>query len=275
MFEARHHKSGLIAIALQTIALIYISTVRNVRKQHGNAVFAILLNIAQSLIFIGVFYLMFTFLGRGMPKIPGADFLLYLMTGVFMFMLHNKSVGAVMSAEGPAAPMMQHAPMNTAISIASSALSALYLQILSILVIMLIYQVCYKPLVIEEPAKALCMLLLAWLSGCAVGLLLLGLRPWAPDAVKMIKTIYTRANMFTSGKMFIANTMPGWLLPIFSWNPLFHVIDQTRGFAFINYSPRYSSVDYPIYFSLSLIVIGMLGEFYTRKYVSISWGSRR
>lgn len=275
MFEARHHKSGLIATAFQTVTLIYFNTVRSVRKEHGNAILAILLNIAQSVIFIAVFYLMFTFLGRGMPKIPGADFMLYLMTGIFMFMTHNKSVGAVMSAEGPASPMMQHAPMNTAIAITSSALSALYLQILSILVILLLYHVCYKPLVLEEPARILIMLLFAWLSGCAVGLLLLSLRPWIPDIVKMLRTIYTRANMFTSGKMFIVNTMPGWLIPYFSWNPLFHIVDQTRGFAFINYSPRYTTVDYPLYFSLSLIVIGMLGEFYTRKYASISWNSRR
>lgn len=275
MFEARHHKSGLIATAFQTITLIYFNTVRNVRKTHGNAIFAILLNIAQSMIFIAVFYLMFTFLGRGMPKIPGADFMLYLMTGIFMFMLHNKSIGAVMSAEGSTSPMMKHAPMNTAISIASSALSALYLQIMAMLVILLIYHTCYKPLVIEEPSRILIMLLLAWLSGCAVGLLFLSLQPWAPDLIKMLKTIYTRANMFTSGKMFIANTMPGWLLPFFSWNPLFHIIDQVRGFAFINYTPRYTTMDYPLYFALSLIVVGMLGEFYTRKYASLSWKAGR
>ena len=30
------------------------------------------------------------------------------------------------------------------------------------------------------------------------------------------------------------------MLTIFDWNPLFHTIDQARGFTFINYNPHYS-----------------------------------
>jgi hypothetical protein len=31
-----------------------------------------------------------------------------------------------------------------------------------------------------------------------------------------------------------ANTMPYFMLAMFDWNPLFHLIDQARGFTFIN-----------------------------------------
>jgi NADH:ubiquinone oxidoreductase subunit K len=34
-------------------------------------------------------------------------------------------------------------------------------------------------------------------------------------------------------------------------------------------------VTYPLYVSLVLIVIGMMGEFYTRNQVSASWGAGR
>jgi ABC-type polysaccharide/polyol phosphate export permease len=54
--------------------------------------------------------------------------------------------------------------------------------------------------------------------------------------------------MVASGKMFVANSLPGSVLVMFTWNPLFHVIDQARGFAFIDYQPRNSDLFYPLYF---------------------------
>jgi len=74
------------------------------------------------------------------------DFLLYIMSGIFLFMTHTKAMGAVVASEGPASPMMNHAPMNTFISICASALSALYLQVLSLFVILFVYHVMFKPL---------------------------------------------------------------------------------------------------------------------------------
>jgi len=81
--------------------------------------------------------------------------------------------------------------------------------------------------------------------------------------------------MIASGKMFVANTLPGYMRDMFDWNPLFHIIDQSRGFVFLNYEPRYSSVMYAIYMGIIFLVIGLLGEFYTRRAASLSWGARR
>ena len=77
--------------------------------------------------------------------------------------------------------------------------------------------------------------------------------------------------MVASGKMFVANQMPGYILAMFDWNPLFHSIDQARGFVFLNYNPHFSSVSYPLLVSLVLIMLGMMGEFYTRQHASRSW----
>ena len=74
--------------------------------------------------------------------------------------------------------------------------------------------------------------------------------------------------MIASGKIFVANTLPNFMISMFSWNPLLHIIDQARAFTFINYSPHNTSFWYPIIFGVALIVIGLMGEFYTRKHVS-------
>jgi ABC-type polysaccharide/polyol phosphate export permease len=108
-----------------------------------------------------------------------------------------------------------------------------------------------------------------------VGLVLLVMKPWAPGIVGIISTIYQRANMIASGKMFLANTLPSFMLAMFDWNPLFHCIDQARGFVFINYNPHYSNWEYAAWVALVLIMLGLMGEFYTRRRASISWNAKR
>jgi len=274
MFKPPERRTGTLIGAAELLALIYHVAVRNIRTSHRHAVIGLVLNIMQTVAFVGAFYFMFSVLGLRSSAVRG-DFLLYLMSGIFLFMTHNKALSAVVSSGGPLSPMMKHAPMNTIVAIAAAALSALYTQVLSMVIVMYAYHAAMGPIHIEEPVPAMGMLLLAWFSGIAVGMLFLAAKPWFPGLVGIASTIYQRANMIASGKMFLANTLPGYMLAMFDWNPLFHSIDQCRGFVFINYNPHFSSVSYPLYLSLTLITIGLMGEFYTRKHVSLSWFAGR
>lgn len=274
MFQsARKPKSGL-GTALMMLELIYHSIVRSVRKTHNNAFLAIAMNVMQAVILVLAFYVMFSLLGLRGSAIRG-DFLLYIMSGIFLYLTHTKAMSAVLGSEGPASPMMQHAPMNTIIAIASAALGALYIQVLSLALILFVYHVAFTPLVIEEPMPAIGMLLLCWFTGVALGVVLLSIKPWMPGVVTIFSTIYQRANMIASGKMFVANSLPSFMLAMFDWNPLFHFIDQSRGFVFINYNPRYSTWEYGMWVGIVLLMIGLMGEFYTRRHASLSWSARR
>lgn len=274
MFQSTGKPQSGFGTAISMFELIYHSIVRSVRKTHNNAFMAIVMNMLQMVIFVGAFYVMFSILGLRGAAIRG-DFLVYIMTGIFLFMTHTKTFAAVVGSEGPASPMMQHAPMNTIISISSAALGALYVQVLSLFMILFIYHVAFTPLEIEEPFGAFGMLMLAWFTGVGAGLVLLAIKPWFPTFVSIFTQIYQRVNMIASGKMFVANSLPSFMLAMFDWNPLFHVIDQSRGYAFINYSPRYSSWEYAWWIGVALLMIGLMGEFYTRRHASISWDARR
>ncbi|WP_217351704.1 ABC transporter permease [Ruegeria sp. HKCCD8929] len=254
--------------------LIFHSIVRSVRSRHNNAFLALGQNVLQALIFVGIFYLLFLIMGLRSAAVRG-DFLLYIMSGIFLFMCHIRSVGAVAGAEGPTSPMMKHAPMNTVIAIIAAALGALYTQVLTMLLILFFYHTAFTPIEIADPVGAFSMLLLAWFTGCAVGMVFLAIKPWAPNTVGIMSTLYQRANMIASGKMFLANTLPPTMLAMFDWNPLFHAIDQCRGFVFRNYFPRNSSWEYALWVGIILLMIGLMGEFYTRRQVSNSWFARR
>ncbi len=274
MFQVRKPQSGLTR-TIAFLELLYNSIVRSVRKTGGNnAILGLLGNMTQTLTFVLAFFFMFEIIGMRGAGIHGADFLLYIMSGIFVFMTHTQAMSAVVGSEGPTSPMMQHAPMTTMLSILSSALGSLYVQILTMLIMLFVYHVAFVPLVFHQPLQAFGCVLIGWFTGCAVGMVFLALKPWFPGAIGIASTIYQRVNMFASGKMFVANTLPSFMLAMFDWNPLFHAIDQARGYLFINYTPLHSSVSYPLLVGLTLVMLGLIGEHYTRQYASESWSRR-
>lgn len=276
MLFVDEQKPSIARGAYKLMDLTFHNTVRTVRKGHRDAVFAILSNIIQTLVMVGAFYLFMDFFrGFGAGMAIRGDFLLYVMSGIFVFMVHIKTVAAVAGADGPTSPIMQHLPMSPTISLLSAALSTLYTQIISKAAILIVYHLLWTPLEIHQPFGAMMMILLAWFSGIAVGTCFLAVKPWFPKATSTTQQIYSRFNMFASGKMFVANAMPATMIYFFAWNPLFHIIDQGRGYIFVNYNPLKSNLEYPITVSIILLVIGLLGESQTRKYVSLSWFAGR
>ena len=273
MFAAQRRNRTMFDAALTQLALIYHLTVYNLRSKDRNPVIGLLMVALQSVIMIAGFMGMFWIMGVRRSPLRG-DFMLYTMTGIFLFQAHTMAVMAVAGSSGSVSPMMKHGPMNTAVWITSSALAALYRTIFAGGVILGLYWL-WSPYRIEDPIGSMAMLLLAWLSGAAMGLVFLAIKPWSPKAAMLGSTIYSRIQMIASGKMFVANALPAYMLHYFDWNPLFHVIDQLRGDVFINYTPHHSSESYPIFFTLVVLMIGLMGEFVTRNAESISWSAAR
>ncbi|WP_171208470.1 MULTISPECIES: ABC transporter permease [unclassified Ruegeria] len=273
MFKFERNQS-LLGGAFTTMELVFHAIVRNIRSQHSNAVLAVLMNIMQILVIVTVFYLIMSLLGTRIAKIRG-DFILFLLSGVFLFMTHIKAVGSVAGLGTANNPLTLHSPMNFSVVLMAAAFGQLYTQVVSILVILLVYVVLIGPVDIQNPGGAFAMLMLAWFTGCAVGVVFLALSPWFPRTVSILTQVYRRMNMLFSGKMFVGNALGGFMLSLFTWNPLFHAIDQCRGFVFRNYYPRNSSWEYALWVGIVLLMIGLLAEFYTRQHVSKSWDARR
>lgn len=274
MFYFKRSQS-LLGSAFTTSELIFHAIVRSIRARHSNAVLAILVNIIQVIVMAAFFYVLMTFIGRiGASKIRG-EFVLYILSGVFLYMTHVKSVGAIAGVGTGNNPLMLHSPMNVSIMLIAAAFGTLYTQLISIIIILLVYSAAVSPLELQEPGGAFGMLVLAWFTGCAVGLIFLAMTPWFPRTASILTNVYRRMNMVFSGKMFVANALGGYLLVMFTWNPLFHIIDQCRGFVFRNYYPRNTNWEYALWVGIVLLMIGLLAEFYTRKQVSQSWEARR
>lgn len=273
MFRAAARPRNGFTATLELCELIYHCAVRQARGPSSNALAGLAMNVLQVIIMILALYWSMTLLGVSRTALRG-DFVVFLMSGVLSYSTYQKTMAAVFRADGPTSPMMLHAQMNTAVAIASSALGALYLQVLVSVVVLFGYHVAFRPVEIADPVFATAMLLLSWVLGLGSGMVLLAIRPWMPKAAPLLLTILTRVNFFASGKMMVGNTLSFSLLHLFYWNPLFHVIDQMRGAVFPNYFPRNSSVGFALWWAFALIVIGLMGEFYARRNASASWAKR-
>jgi hypothetical protein len=167
MFESTRRVNSW-SLLFSLFSVTYHTAVRKVRKTHGNAMVAIGMSLLQSFMFLAAFYLMFTVIGARTMAIRG-DFMLYLLTGIYMYLVHIQALQAVLASENSTSPMMQHAPMNTLVAILSSALSVLYVKTISLLVVLFTMHTLIQPIEIYDWSSAMMMYLLAWGSGCAIG----------------------------------------------------------------------------------------------------------
>ena len=138
MFRSQSRNKSQFATGFETLELIFHVTVRNLRKTHNNAMLGLIMAIMQALLLVVVMYVMFSILGVRRIAVRG-DFLLFVMSGVFMFTIHVMALGAVSRADGPTSALMMHAPMNPIISICAAALAVLYKQTLAAAIILFLY----------------------------------------------------------------------------------------------------------------------------------------
>ncbi|MEO0913413.1 MAG: ABC transporter permease [Pseudomonadota bacterium] len=255
--------------------LMFHTVVREVRHENArNPVIGLLVATSRTLLMVGVFYVMFEVLGARSAMIRG-DPVLYLVSGFLLFFLHIGGISSTLSAGNSVGALQQHAPMTPALMIAAEAVKNLYLHVFALAIILLGLYMFKGEIEVYSWGGLITPFLQAWMSGVVIGLLFLGLKPFAPQLVKMVSLIFQRANFFTSGKFFVANMLPTAIIPYFYWNPLFHSIDQMRGAMFVNYVPRNSDPTYTTYFIAIGLVIGLMFEFFTRKTVSRSSAHKR
>lgn len=245
-------------IAISDLAsLLHEAVLRDIHRAHKSTVAAILIEMAQMAALLGGFLLLAEVMSFGGTPIRG-DMMLYLVTGIFFYQVHSRTVTAVMRTEGAGSMIMHHLPLRQSILVAAAALSSLYLQVVAAVIVLLIYHLAWAPIGIETPLGFMLVFFLAWVFGVAVGMTGLAIKPTFPSVASVLSQFYNRANMLASGQMFVANALPSAWLVWFDWNPLFHLIDQARGFTFENYDPWFSQLGYPVIVILVLLILGIV-----------------
>ena len=85
MFRHKPFERSWVGLGFETLELIYHVSVRNLRRSHNNAMLGLVMSIVQSLIMVLVMFFMMQLFGMRRIAVRG-DFMLYVMSGVFMYM---------------------------------------------------------------------------------------------------------------------------------------------------------------------------------------------
>ena len=259
-------KQGFWIAFAAFLSLVYALVVRDLRAEHKNAALGILLSIAQPLVAGLVFYGFITLIGGRAGKIRGDD-LTFVLLGFVLFFMHIRTVAAVGGSLNRS--MMNHQRLSLFLMICVKVVGSAYKNTVALLVMLALNYLLRGVYEMQDVGLFAAAFFWCWLGGIAVGTLFLGLNRYVTWGM-VIQTAYIRIMFFTSGKFFVANALPERYRQWMDWNPLFHLLDQGRDAAFLNYTARTTSMEYPITVILCLLVLAMLVENWVRTHYSAS-----
>ena len=274
MFSApKNKRSNLLVETFRFFELLFHTTARNIRRVSFNPIVAIINQILTMLVLVAAFMLLTTLLGTRTAAIRGNS-VQFIMSGIFLFLVHNSSLGAAAMVGGLRTPLTLHTYITHFMLVMSAGFAALYIQILAMIFILVSTHILLEPIVFESLSGFAFAFFIAWASGLMIGFFFSVISPYSPRIIELVKMLYMRSNMIFSGKMFVANAIPASILPYFYWNPLFHTIDHARGESFINYTPRVTDINYSVWVTVVFFVLGLVFQKYGQNVVSASWNKR-
>lgn len=187
------------------MSLVYALVVREIRSEHKNAALGILLTVGPMLVMGLVFYFILQMLGGGMAKIRG-DHMTFILLGFAIYFGHIQTVMGVSGSISIG--MLNHKRMSLFLLISVKSVAVAYKLILSFGALLAMNYLFRGVWHMEQPLQFIIAFIWCWLGGVAIGVMLLAaMRYFSWGGV--LKVAYIRIMFFTSGKLFVANSLPG------------------------------------------------------------------
>lgn len=223
---------------------IFYYSVALVRKQSGSTSWGFLITIFEySYNFLIILLIML--IVRSMGGVIRAPFLLYVLTGVSIFLIHNKIIGSFLDADSNK-PLLPVLSVGNSVLIWGEFLQSVYMQVIVSLIFLTIIIFTTGTFRVADPLLAIWVFMMALAYSVALGALGFALMPLQKRVVKRVFAVYRRLGIIFSGKMIPGNLATGTsIFAFYRINPLFHIIDQFRGAMFENYHPHNSNLAYP------------------------------
>ncbi|MEM7239360.1 MAG: ABC transporter permease [Pseudomonadota bacterium] len=260
-------RQSLWVSAVAVILLIYDLTVRDLRTEHRNAAAGILISISQPILSGLAVYIFMNMLGTSSGKIRGDD-LSFIVLGFIFFFLHIRTAASV--AGSLRGDMLAHNRLSPFLLVAVKACSTGYKMTLALLLMLLLNYLIRGVFEMQLPLIFILTVFASWIGGVAVGVLMMAANRYLTWG-GVLSSLYTRVMFITSGKFFVANQLPGFIRPLFDWNPLFHLLDQNRSAAFQHYTARTTSLEYPLIICAVVVVLAALVAHYVKANYSESF----
>jgi len=211
--------------------------------------------IAEPVAQASVMAVIFTLLGRSI--VAGIPVAIFLFVGILPFKFFGKlvpQIGAAIDANKALFTYRQVTaidPIITRILIEAVTFIVVYVLIFTVMA-WLGFEVIPDDLL---ALLAACFLLLSLAVG--LGLLLCCAATYWPDAAKLFSMVMTPM-FFISGILYCATMIPEQYWYLFSWNPIFHLIELSRDAFFSSYKTPIGDWYFVSFVALSSLSIGLM-----------------
>lgn len=254
----------LVGAVVRYVELLYTAVILNIRRNSLGSL-GLLSSFMMPIGMLLLFLLMYSFLGR--PMAIRGDFVTFLLTGIYLFLLCIRTKGACNIAG--AGSLAYHQPIQPILMCWAGGLSMLYIMTASMILIFIGNFLYHGVFELQNPYGMIAPFLVTWLFGVASGMVITGVCFYT-GGKQFANIMFQRAMFITSGKFFVASSIPASLRPFFDWNPIFHTIDQMRGATFVNYNADTTTMTYPIIVVAVMLLFGHMMERRIRRDFSLS-----
>lgn len=238
-----------------TLRTTFALILREMSTRYGRTPGGYLWGIMEPLAGIMVLSLGFSLVLRS-PSL-GTSFLLFYATGYLPFDLYQVLSGSIANALKFSRPLLKYPAVTWLDAIMARFLLNSLTNILITVLLLTGIVVAIGHRSVLDPSAMVQALGLAMILGMGVGVInsvLMGLYPmWG-----MIWSIITRPLFIASGVLFLYDDLPQLAQQVIWYNPIIHITGLMRTGFYSTYNPAYISMTYVLFFSLILLVLGLL-----------------
>lgn len=199
--------------------------------------------------------LMFSLIGRS--SLAGVPVALFMLSGILPFKFFSKLLPQLAQAVSANKSLFAYRqvtaidPIITRLIIEAVTFVVVYVVILMVMAWMG-FEVWPHDLLALLGVSALLLIL-----GAGMGLIMCSAVAHWEDASKILAMVMTPM-LFISGVFFCATMIPSQYWYLFDWNPIFHVIELSRGAMFASYTTPIGSWQYVSLCALVSVSIGLM-----------------
>lgn len=238
--------------------VIHASILREIHTRFGQSKLGYIWALFEPMAYILTLLAIFSAMDRGAP-VPGIDLALFFFAAIIPWLLFSRIANGVSRTIKANRPLLTYPHVKTI----DLMFTQVILEFVTLSLVAAIYLLGAMYLgisvVIERPLDVLLALFLAAFLGFGFGMLSSTVRLYWPSYGNF-QSVFMRILFFTSGKFFVADTLPGTLKDWLWYNPLLHIVEWVRSAFFISYESRFYDPHYPMIFALVLVFLGLAGE---------------
>ena len=237
--------------------VVHALILRELKARFGKMKLGYLWAFLEPLMFIGFFYVLWSFIDlvpAGLPLFP------FLLTGFGTFMFFFKIMPFSMMAVRVNRPLLTFPQVSPFCLVLARTI--LEFATLSVVYVMLL-GVCSAlgyPVDIADPLRLIIVILMMSLIGSGMGFFFSTLTPLYPSLDQLLGTAILRPAFFASGNFFSAGMMPEGMRDWLLLNPLLHGTELARSAYFAEFESSHGSMQFLAGCAFGIFFLGLLTQ---------------